>query len=261
MSDPILFQMQQNDVCEIILNRPDKINTLNKELIIRFTEHLKQLASQKDIRIVIISGAGKWFCGGADLKWMQQASQTDDQINYDEAYQLANLFQQLNSLPVITIAKVTGGALGGGIGILCCCDVVIASEESVFSFGELKLGLLPATIMPYVLSTIGERQARRYMLSGEQFSCSKAKKLNIIHDAVAIQSLEHAIDHQVQHLLSSAPNTLRECKSLIQQYSFTEKQLIEDTARILARSRSSKEAQEGITAFLKKSKPWWVKSS
>ncbi len=259
MPEPILFQMQQDDVCELILNRPDKINTLNKELIIRFTEYLKQLATQNTIRVVIISGAGKWFCGGADLKWMLQTSQINDDKNFDEAYHLANLFYQLNNLPIITIAKVTGGALGGGIGLLCCCDVVIASEQSIFSFGELKLGLLPATIMPYVLATIGERQARRYMLSGEQFSSVTAKQINIIHDAVPSKNLNHEVEHQVQHFLSCAPETLGECKSLIQQYSIKDKQFVEDTARILAQSRSSKEAQEGIRAFLEKSKPSWMK--
>lgn len=255
----IIFEMPQDDVCEITLNRPEKINTLNKDLLIKFTEYLTQIASQKNIRIVIISGAGKWFCGGADLRWMQAASELDADNNYDEAYRLANMFHQINNLPMVTIAKVSGGALGGGIGILCCCDLVVASEESVFSFGELKLGLLPATIMPYVLETIGERQARRFMLSGEQFSSTIAKQINIVHEIVKLDSLDKEIQRQVQHFLSSAPNTLRECKSLIQQYSLTEKQFIEDTARILARSRNSQEAKEGIQAFLEKTKPSWMK--
>ncbi len=258
--DPILFEMHQEDVCEITLNRPEKINTLNKELLIKFTEYLTQIATQKNIRVVIISGAGKWFCAGADLRWMQQASELDANTNYDEAYRLANMFHQINNLPMVTIARVSGGALGGGIGILCCCDLVVASEESVFSFGELKLGLLPATIMPYVLETIGERQARRFMLSGEQFTSIVAKQINIVHEIVKSNDLDKEVQHQVQHFLSCAPDTLRECKSLIQQYSFTEKQFIEDTARILARSRNSTEAKEGIQAFLKKTRPSWMKS-
>jgi methylglutaconyl-CoA hydratase len=259
MADPILFQMLQDDVCELVLNRPEKINTLNKEVISRFTEYIKQLAAQQEIRVVIISGTGKWFCGGADLKWMQQASMESKDHNYNDAFLLANLFHQINILPIVTIAKVSGGAMGGGIGLLCCCDLVIASDDSIFSFGELKLGILPATIMPYVLATIGERQARRFMLSGEHFNAQVAKKINLIHESVKPELLSQEVERQVQHFLSSAPETLRKCKSLIQEYSLTETQFIEDTARILANSRSSDEALEGIQAFLSKSKPSWMK--
>jgi len=264
MSESIIERMLQEDVCELILNRPQKLNALNTELISSLSQKLSRIVQQSTVRVVILSARGKWFCAGADLNWMSVDSQRDEQnnqVNQDESLQLANLFQQLNSLPMVTIAKVSGGAMGGGIGLLCCCDMVIASDDCKFSFSELKLGLLPATIMPYVLAAIGARQARRFMLSAESFSSQTAKDIGLIHQIVTQQQLENEVAQQVQNVLRTAPKTLQQCKALIQKSGFADnKELINESARTLALARSSAEANEGIKAFFSKLQPSWVRS-
>ena len=259
MTEVVIYRQLQDEVCELVLNRPSKINTLNAEMISALLSKLEQVSMQQDLRVVILKGSGNWFCGGADLKWMAAASELDEEENSNDAMQLARLFQTLNKLPIATIANVHGGAMGGGIGLLCCCDIVIASDNCEFSFAELKLGLLPATIMPYVLATIGNRQARRFMLSAERFLCQTAKNIGLVHQMVSRQQLENTVSKQVENILMTAPRTFQLCKATIQKSIPDYESDLESLSQQLAKSRCSTEAKQGIQAFLDKTQPSWVR--
>ncbi|MBN4080570.1 enoyl-CoA hydratase/isomerase family protein [Beggiatoa alba] len=259
MSETIVCTMLQDDICELRLNRPEKSNALNNEMILKLTEHLEKLKDQSAVRVVILSASGKLFCTGVDINLMWAAGQASEEENYKDALQLANLFYQLNTLPMVTIAKVRGGAMGGGIGLLCCCDMVFATDQCKFVFAELKLGLIAATIMPYVIACMGERQARRYILSAQQFDSGEAKRIGLVHESVKPAILEQQVQNYIHACLAAAPQAMRQSKSLIKQACLSDVIQIKETARILAQSRSSAEAKVGMQAFFSKSAPDWLK--
>ncbi|WP_126443882.1 enoyl-CoA hydratase/isomerase family protein [Sulfuricystis multivorans] len=260
--------MQQNILTEIdagvgivTLNRPERHNAFDEAMIDELSEALLSMASDPAVRVVVISSIGKSFCAGADLGWMQRAANYDFEQNRRDAGMLAEMLRRIAECPKPVIARVQGPAYGGGVGVIAACDIAVATFEARFALTEVKLGLIPAVIGPYVVNAIGERYARRYMLTAEVFSAAEAYRLGLIHEMVADEAaLDAAVGEWVEAILKNGPQALGEAKALIraiagQPYSAA---LIADTVERIARVRVSPEGQEGIAAFLEKRSPNWV---
>lgn len=254
----MLSLTEKDSVATITLNRPELHNAFNAELIKEATELFKSL-SLKDLRLVVLTGAGKSFCAGADLNWMSSMKSYSEEENFEDSKKLAGLFRALNEIPCPVIGRVNGHALGGGAGLVACCDYVIASSTALFGFTEVKLGLIPAVISPFVLSKIGESNARAWFLSGERFDAQTAKTMNLIHEVVELDKLDEAVLTASQRFLSAGPIAAREAKSLIFKIRLTQ-EVEDETCRRIARLRVSQEGQGGMEALLSKSKPKWVKA-
>ncbi|MDH3589394.1 MAG: enoyl-CoA hydratase-related protein, partial [Gammaproteobacteria bacterium] len=213
------------------------------------------------VRVLVLTGSGDTFCSGGDVGWMKKTAGLDMGQNYEDALRLAELMSVLNSIGKPTIAKVNGSAYGGGVGLIACCDIAIAATGARFALTEVRLGLVPAVISPYVISALGVRQSRRYMMTGEKFNSDHAVKLGLIHEAVAPDALDHHVKHIASSLLKGGPSALRESKELIALVSHTDRSsnqtISRRTAEIIAQIRVSPEGQEGLGAFLEKRKPSW----
>jgi methylglutaconyl-CoA hydratase len=256
----LVQQRYENTLCEITLNRPEKHNAFNSELIQQLSAILMQLKSRQDIKVVIIQANGKHFSAGADLQWMQASKDYNAQENYTDAMQLASMLEALYRLPQTTIASVHGKALGGALGIISCCDIAIAANDSAFCFSEVKLGLIPAVISPYILQAIGARQAQRYCLSAEWFNAERAKHLGLLHETVPATQLAEYTQQLVQQIKQNAPVALSTCKTFLREVASMplDSNLITHTAKTIAALRCSEEAQEGIQAFFDKRQPQWI---
>jgi methylglutaconyl-CoA hydratase len=247
-------------VAIVRLNRPEVHNAFNEVLIADLTAEFEKLRADEQVRVVILGGAGRSFCAGADLDWMRRTADYSRQENLADALKLAEMLRALYEFPKPTVAAVHGAAFGGGVGLVACCDVAIASENATFSFSEVRLGLIPAVISPYVIAAIGERAARRYFLTAEKFPASEARRLGLVHEVTAPESLGPTIEAVVGELLSGGPECLRAAKKLIRGAAqrVGDENVPAETARIIAEIRSGAEAREGIQAFLEKRKPAWA---
>jgi methylglutaconyl-CoA hydratase len=226
-----------------------------RELIDAF----RKIAEDESVRVAVFSGKGKSFCAGADLNWMREVIHYSFEQNLAESLQIAELHYQIYSLPKPTIARVNGTAIGGGTGFLSACDIVVAAEDAKFGLSEVKMGLVPAAISPYVLRRIGENQARQYFLTGERFDARRALDIGLVNVVAPPEKLDEKIDVLIHSLLSSGPEALASCKELLRRIpgmSFEEAK--EYTARMIAELRVSREGQEGMAAFLEKRKPNWT---
>lgn len=253
MSELVLLQIRPHGVVELILNRPEQGNALNDSMIDAMADALRQADNIPSLRLLIIRSLGKHFSAGADLNWMQQARQLTQEQNVADARKLAMLLQQLDAFTYPVLALVQGAAYGGALGIISCCDLVIAAASSRFCFSEVRLGLIPATISPYVLRAMGQRQARRYLLSGEMITASTAERLGLVHCiATSEQSLDEAAAEPMHSLLHNGPVAMSAAKRWLQQIADQPitAGLIERSAQLLAEVRIGDEAQEGISAFL-----------
>ncbi len=258
--EPILLKATQAGVATITLNRPDLHNAFNAEVIELLSEILDDLAGADGVRVVLLTAAGQSFSAGADLNWMKHAAEFTEEENREDARALGEMLRRLNRLPQPTVALVQGSAFGGGVGLMAACDVVVAVSDAAFSLSEVTLGLIPATIAPYVVAAIGERHARRYFLTGERFSCEQARAIGLVHELVDDEpALVAAGERIIERLFSAAPGALAEAKDLIAAVAGKpiDGHLIEDTARRIAERRAHDEAREGIAAFLEKRKPDW----
>ncbi|MCE1242047.1 enoyl-CoA hydratase/isomerase family protein [Oryzomicrobium sp.] len=245
----------------LTLNRGDRHNAFDETLIAEITAGLKELEANPAVRVVVLSSTGKSFCAGADLNWMQRAAGYSPEENLRDARNLAELLRTLNELAKPTVARVQGPAYGGGVGLVSACDVAIATFDAQFALTEVKLGLIPAVISPYVIQALGTRAARRYMLSAERFSASEAYRLGLVHEIVPDEAaLDDAVGEVVEALLNNGPNAQAECKALIAAVAdrAIDAAVIEDTAQRITRVRASDEGREGIGAFLEKRKPAWI---
>lgn len=255
----LLLEYPKAHIAKISLNRPEKHNAFDEALIKNLTEMLLNIENDSSVRLLLLTGEGKNFSAGADLEWMQKMANYSKQQNQEDAIALARLLQTLNNLRKPTIALSQGAAYGGGVGLLACCDIVIATEESHFCFSEVKLGLIPATIAPYVISAIGERAARRYFLTAEQFSAQQALELGLVHFISSRDaSLEKALEIATI-LLHNSPQAITATKQLLQRLRLIDEKLINDTAELIAQIRTSEEGQAGLKAFLAKEIPPWCK--
>ncbi|MFK7855344.1 MAG: enoyl-CoA hydratase-related protein [Granulosicoccus sp.] len=244
-------------VTTLTLNRPDQYNALDRSFLDEFKITLDKLGS--NTRILVIAGAGKHFCAGADINWMKQSAELSDEENQADAMALSDMLDTLNSFSRPTIARVQGAALGGGTGLVCCCDIVVASESAKFAFSEVKLGIMPATISPYALAAIGARAARRYFLTAEHIDAVDAYRLGLVHDVCSTENLDHRVEEQITALLQCAPLAQSATKKLINDVAGRpiDKALRESLSSRLADIRAGEEAQEGLGAFLDKRPPPW----
>jgi methylglutaconyl-CoA hydratase len=249
----------KNKVAWVTLNRPEIHNAFNETMISELLELYKEIGDMTDVRVVVITGEGKSFCAGADLNWMGGVIKYSYEQNLNESLQLAELFYTMYSLPKPTIAMVNGAAIGGGAGMVAVNDFVIASEYAKFSFSEVKLGLVPACISPYVIRRVGENRSRELFLSGERIDAEKALHIGFVSQVVAPDELEKAVKQQIDQLLSSGPNALTICKDLLEKVpQMSLESAKKYTAESIAALRVSDEGQEGMKAFFEKRKPRWV---
>jgi methylglutaconyl-CoA hydratase len=245
----------------ITLNRPERHNAFDDALIGELSEAIDSMAADPAVRVLVISSTGKSFCAGADLNWMKRAAGYSSEENLFDSRALAEMLRRLAQCPKPTIARIQGPAYGGGVGLVACCDVAIATFDVAFSLTEVKLGIIPAVISPHVIAAIGERYARRYMLTAERFSAAEAYRIGLVHEMVADEvALDEAVGEIVDAMMKNGPRALAECKALIAAVAWKplSPEVIEDTAQRITRLRASVEGREGMSAFLEKRKPNWV---
>jgi methylglutaconyl-CoA hydratase len=256
-----LHKIDDRGVASIVLNRPDQHNAFDDRMIAELIELLDQLQNNQRVRVLLLRAAGKSFCAGADLNWMRRVADYDPAQNTEDAMQLAELMRKLNCFPRPTIAVVQGATFGGGIGLVACCDIAIAVPEAVFCLSEVKLGLIPAVISPYVVEAIGARASRRFMLSAEKFSAEQACRLGLVHEVVDANALDVAVESILKDLLAAGPAAQIAAKALIQTVSNKEidASIIDYSAQLIAQIRASSEGREGLNAFLEKRKANWMK--
>lgn len=256
----LLVEYPLKHVARISLNRPEKHNAFNASMISELKNKFIECNDNQAIRIIILTGSGEHFSAGADLNWMKNMVNATEQENYSDALALADLMQTLNNLSKPTIAVVQGAVMGGAIGLVACCDVAIASIDAYFCFSEVKIGLIPAVISPYIFKAIGEHQMRRYFLSAEKISAEKAQQLGLIHECVAKENLDESAMKFVKHFSRNSPQAMTQAKELIKHVAHhpLDKELIHYTADKIAKIRISKEGQEGLKAFLEKRDPTWL---
>ena len=262
MLQPLFLEEISDDgVARVTLTRPDVHNAFNDTLIAELTMALQGLGSDPRVRVVLLTSQGRSFSAGADLKWMQRMAGYSEADNLADARALADLMRTLNTLPKPTMALVQGPAIGGGVGLVACCDIAVAAETANFTLSEVKLGLIPAVIAPYVVAAIGERSARRYFVTAETFTAREAVALGLVHMVVPDEALEDAGKKVIRNLLKGGPGAQVAAKDLVFAVSGrpVDDGVVEDTADRIARQRASEEAKEGISAFLSKRKPAWLK--
>lgn len=248
-------------VASLVLDRAQVHNAFDDALIADLTAALEALDADADVRAVVLTGAGSTFSAGADLNWMQRMAADDEATNRDDALVLARLMRTLNFLGKPTIARVNGAAYGGGVGLVACCDLAIGVAQAKFALSEVKLGLVPAVISPYVVTAIGARHARRYFVSGEVFDAAEAHRIGLLHQVVGSEDLDAAVERAVHFLLKGGPIAQRQAKRLALAMAGATPEsaaaLDADNAALIARLRVSPEGQEGIGAFLGKRAARW----
>jgi methylglutaconyl-CoA hydratase len=255
------LQLECSDgIARVALARTDVHNAFDDTLIAELTATLESLERDPDIRVVVLTGRGASFSAGADLGWMRRMAHASAEENRTDALRLAKLMRTLDGLSKPTIARVNGAAFGGGVGLVACCDIAIATENAKFALSEVKLGLVPAVISPYVIAAIGAREARRWFQSGETFNAAVAQRIGLVHAAVHAESLEQSVQHQCDLLLKVGPVAVKETKALVRRAQVVGADAIDAAnADLIARLRVSPEGQEGIGAFLDKRRPSWLK--
>jgi methylglutaconyl-CoA hydratase len=244
----------------VTLIQPNRHNAFDDVTIAELTHAVATLEADPAVRVVVIGSIGKSFCAGADLKWMQRAAGYDAEQNLRDARALAEMLQRVAHCTKPVIARVQGPAYGGGVGLIAACDIAIATLDAQFALSEVRLGIIPATISPHVIAAIGERHARRYMLTAERFSADEAYRLGLVHEIVTDEAaLDDAIGDIIDALLANGPDAMTECKDLIRAVAGRplDALLAEETAQRIARVRSTDEAKEGMAAFLERRQPNW----
>ena len=250
----------RQSVALVVLSRPDVHNAFNAMLIAELTRALRSLDRNASVRAVVLLGEGKSFCAGADLNWMEEVARYSIAENLADATALATMLKTLHRLSKPTIARVHGSAFGGGAGLVACCDIAFASFDATFSFSEAKLGLIPATIAPYVIEAIGARHARRYFLSAERFTAADAYRIGLVHEIYPFDEMDARINELLGSLLVAGPRAQDESKALIRAVRSgpIDDAMIADTAARIAGVRGSDEGKEGVAAFLRKRSAAWV---
>lgn len=256
----ILFTVE-DEVARITFNRPDVHNAFNAVMISELDEAFEKAREDESVRVIVLRGTGESFCAGADINWLREIIDYSFEQNLEESLHLAEVLHKIYVLPKPTLAMVNGTAIGGGTGFLSACDIAIASEDARFGLSEVKIGLVPAAISPYVIRKIGVTHAREYFLTGRRITAQRACEIGLLNSVVSSEKLAEEVGETVSLLLTSGPEALANCKELIHkvpQMSFEEVKAF--TAKMIAELRVSKEGQEGMSAFLEKRKPSWVKT-
>ncbi len=247
-------------VARVTLRRPEKHNAFDDGVIGELLKVFSAIAGEEKTRAVILASEGRSFSAGADLAWMQRMMDYDYERNREDAGQLALLFETLRKLPQPTIARIQGNAFGGALGLICCCDIAIAGDAASFALSEARIGLIPATIAPYVIEAIGSRWARRLFVSAERIDATQAEAIGLIHERCDAAELDARVDAVVDGLLLNSPAAVRAAKELVSDLhgKRISEDVIADTSSRIARIRVSEEGQEGLRAFLDKRRPTWV---
>jgi len=256
--ETILYSTE-NKIAKVYLNRPEVHNAFNEVMIAELTEIFKKISEDELVRVAVLTGNGKSFSAGADLNWMKKMINYSYEQNLDDSLKLAELFYLMYSLPKPIIARVNGAAIGGGTGLVAVCDIAIASENARFSLSEVKLGLVPACISPYVIRKVGEGKCREFFLTGERLTAKRALESGLVNQVVPLEELDQAVQEKANQLISSGPKALAMCKELLKNVpgmSFEEAKTY--TADMIASMRIGDEGQEGMNAFLEKRKPKWT---
>ncbi len=255
----LLIERRADGVCRISLNRPEIHNAFDDRLIKTLTDRLVGIGEDRDVRAVVLTGVGKSFSAGADLNWMRRSADYDEAENLADARALAKLMTTLSQLPKPTVARVNGTALGGGVGLVCCCDIAIAADHATFGITEVRLGIIPSVIGPYVIAAMGARQAGRFVLTGERFDAVEAMRLGVVHQIAPMAALDQSVEACLQHLLAGGPKAVTAAKELVRDLAGqpVSPGLVDETAKRIAALRVTPEAREGLGAFLDKRRPSW----
>jgi methylglutaconyl-CoA hydratase len=259
--ETIIFSIEDR-IARVMLNCPEVHNAFNDRMIHELSVVFDEIEKNQDIRVVVLTGKGKSFCAGADLNWMRRVKDYSYEDNLKGSLELAEMLYKIYVSPKPTIARINGTAIGGGTGLVAVCDIAIAADLAKFSFSEVKLGLIPACISPYVMKKCGEGKCREFFLTGERLTAERAHVAGLINMVVPLDKLDDVVGELVKRLLSSGPEAITKCKELLRnvaQMPFDEAR--EYTAEVIARLRISDEGQEGMAAFLEKRKPKWALDS
>jgi methylglutaconyl-CoA hydratase len=247
-------------VVRVTLRRPEVRNAFDEIMIGELTEAFAELSTAPEASVVVLAGEGPVFCAGADVTWMRKAAGYSREDNVRDAERMARMLRVIDTCSKPVVGRIQGAAIGGGVGLAAVCDIAIAGEETKFSLAEVKLGIIPAAISPFVLRAIGPRAARDYFLTGDRFDAAEARRIGLVHHVVAAADLDEAVERKVAALLSSGPEAVAAAKDLIDRVSgMTVEEAFSYTARIIAERRASDEGREGLAAFLEKRPPGWVR--
>jgi methylglutaconyl-CoA hydratase len=260
-SDLVRIEATHEGAATVVLNRPARKNAFDADLISAMDEAFETLRGAEGVRVVFLRGAGTMFSAGADLDWMRQAAERTEADNRDDAMAMATMMKKLWDLPQLTVALIEGGAFGGGAGLAACCDLAVATADAKFSFSEVRLGLIPAVISPYVVAAIGQRQARALFASARVFDAAEAQRIGLVTELVSDGAgLTAAHDRIAREALACAPGALADAKRLVADVTDREidHDLLELTAKRIAAARVGEEGQEGVRAFLERRKPAWA---
>ncbi len=260
MTYPHLTLTRHGTLARVTLNRPDVRNAFNAELIAELTEAFTALGQDAALRAIVLAAEGKAFCAGADLNWMKAMAAYSWDENHADAGRLAQMLWTIYRCPVPVVARVQGDAYAGGVGLVACADIVVAADTAGFCLSEARLGLLPATIGPYVARALGEQASRRYFVTAERFGAAEAQRLGLVHEVVAADALDAKVDELTAAITANGPAAVRACKRLVKDVAGREitPALRDDTARRIADIRASAEGRDGVQSFLAKRKPGWL---
>jgi methylglutaconyl-CoA hydratase len=260
MADTTTLQIDDLGVATITINRPEVHNAFDEQLIAELSARFESADKEDDVRLVVIAARGRTFCAGADLEWMRRTAGYSEAENLADSRMLATTLHRLNTLSKPTLVLIQGPAYGGGVGLIAACDIAISVHSATFSLSEVKLGLIPAVVSPYVVGAVGARQARRYFLTGERFDAQEAHRIGLVHLVVNDEGeMRAAAERYARMFTETAPGAVSASKDLIAAVrdKTISEELMEDTARRIADRRASDEAREGIGAFFDKRKPNW----
>lgn len=260
MEDKVLTHIDHRGVATVTLNNPERHNAFDDGIIAQLTHAFETIATDDSIRLMVLASTGKSFSAGADLGWMKRMASYSYGENLRDANGLAQMLKTLNFMPQVTIARVQGAAYGGAVGLVSCCDMAVAGSSASFCLSEVRIGLIPATISPYVIAAMGQRAARRYFTSAERFDATVAARLGLISEVVEDADLDSCLEDLIATLLGNSPAGIRAAKKLVLDMAnqpIDDELIAESSARIAAQ-RVSAEGQEGLKAFLEKRKPNWI---
>ncbi len=259
MENEVNYVIDKSNIAHVTLNRPHLHNAMDERMIQKLIHAFEDLHKNPSVRALILRGNGGSFCSGADLESMKKTFKYDEAKNYEDASKLSYMLHLLDTIKVPTVASVHGVVMGGGLGLIACCDIVLGAFNTMFSFPEVKLGIVPAVISPYVIRAIGARQASRYFLTGEKFDASIAQQIGLIHQVIELDQGQSEVDRIINNILSGGPHAVQRAKELIREISGNVPEEVRRmTAKLIADMRVLDEGQEGLGAYLNKTLPNWV---
>jgi methylglutaconyl-CoA hydratase len=260
MSNTLIITEPSRHIAHIAMSRADVRNAFNDEVIAELTQAFSVLGARDDVRCIVLTAIGPAFCAGADLHWMRKMADYTRQENLADAAKLANMLRVMYECPKPTVARVQGDVYAGGMGLVAACDMAVSVDTAQYCLSEVKLGLVPATISPYVIRAMGARAAQRYFLTAERFNAAEALRIGFVHEVVTVDQLDAKVSDITSALCNASPNAVKVCKKLVQSVAEREisQPLIDVTVAAIADIRSSPEGKEGVSSFLQKRKPSWL---